>query len=80
MRHVVEREDGRSGSISGCPGLRFGQADARHLRVGEHDGRHRCIVVAQAIAVQRVLGRNLRAIGSHIDELVLASHVAGRIR
>jgi hypothetical protein len=57
----------------------FGQADARHLRIGEHGRRHGAVVVAQAVAIEGVLGREFGAIGGHVDELVAAGDVAGGI-
>ena len=57
----------------------LGEPDARHLWIGEHNGRHRAVVVVQAVAVKGVLRGELGAIGSHVDELVAAGDVAGGI-
>ncbi len=62
--------------MPGGTGLRFSESNARHLRVGEYHRRHGRVVIAQAIAVQRVLGSQLRAVGRHVNELVLARDVA----
>ena len=65
--------------MSGGARRGLGQADARHLRVSEHDGRHGAFVIAQAIAIEGILCRKLGAIRGHVDELVAAGDVAGGI-
>lgn len=40
-RHVGERQDSGTDIMSGVAGGGFRQADARCLRVGEHNSRHR---------------------------------------
>ncbi len=65
--------------MSGSPRLRFGHADARHLRIGKDHGGHCGVVVTQAVAVQCVLGGELCAIGGHVDELIFSGYIAGGI-
>src|SRR5262245_15145638 len=40
----------------------LGEADAGNLRIGEHDGRHGGRIVTLAVAIERVLRRQPRAI------------------
>src|SRR3546814_17118118 len=47
--------------------------------VGKYHGRHGGIVVDLAVTVQRIGGRDLRPVGGHVDKLVPAGDVAGRI-
>src|SRR6185437_7923657 len=75
--HLIETDRRDTNLTSGRAGRGLGQADARYLRVGEHDGRHRAVVVAQLVAVEGVAGRELGAVGGHIDELVASGDVAG---
>ena len=78
-RHLVKGNRRNTNVVSGLARRRLGQTNARHLRVGEHDSRHRRIVVAQPIAIEGILGREFRAVRGHIHELIAARDVTGGI-
>src|SRR5579875_3720149 len=58
-RYLLKSENGSLHRKPVGAGLRFGEADACDLRIGEDDGGHSGIVVNETIAVERIEGRNL---------------------
>ena len=78
-RHLVECYRHRFGIIACMSRFGLGQADTRHLGIGEHYLRHGSRIIAPAVAFKRILGRQFGTVGCHVDVFIPARDIAGGI-